>query len=63
MDRKTKIQKHMENRINRSIDNFVDYWIVYRTQEPNMPVLRNNQEAFKADLERLVKEFSDLSKT
>ena len=53
----------MENRINRSIDNFVDYWIVYRTQEPNMPVLRNNQEAFKTDLERLVKEFSDLSKT
>ena len=31
----------------RAVDIFLDYWIMYRKEEPYVPVLRSNQKDFK----------------
>tara|TARA_B100000519_G_C14137094_1_gene388044 strand:- start:218 stop:424 length:207 start_codon:yes stop_codon:yes gene_type:complete len=34
----------------RAVDIFLDYWIMYRKEEPYVPVLRSNQKDFKDGL-------------
>tara|TARA_R100000152_G_C6658555_1_gene98077 strand:- start:427 stop:654 length:228 start_codon:yes stop_codon:yes gene_type:complete len=42
--------------MDRDVKVFADHWILFRTQEPNVPVLNGSQEDFIADLKRLVEE-------
>ncbi len=38
----------------RTVDIFLDYWIIYRKEEPYVPVLRSNQKDFKDGLLDLI---------
>ena len=38
--------------MDRDVKVFTDHWILFRTQEPNVPVLNGSQEDFIADLKR-----------
>jgi len=37
-----------------AVDLFIDYWILYRTQEPTVPVLNGKQVDFEVELRKLI---------
>ena len=37
-----------------AVDLFIDYWILYRTQEPTVPVLNGRQKDFELELRKLI---------
>jgi len=37
-----------------AVDLFIDYWILYRTQEPTVPVLNGKQVDFEIELRKLI---------
>ena len=39
-----------------AVDLFIDYWILYRTQEPTVPVLNGKQVDFELALRKLINE-------
>ena len=49
-------KRDIESRIGRRVDIFIDHWILYRTQEPKVPVLRDNQDEFRAALVEMIVE-------
>ena len=52
-------KRDIESRIGRSVDIFIDHWILYRDKEPKVPVLRDNQDEFRTALIEMIVESED----